>query len=177
MKRWMLMAGVAIEFVAQDRLKTMPGYEQNQTLSTQIPTAIKSGALAVTWTADSRGIDYSRDAKRFRYDVTAHRTTELAADDTASGRGRGSDRAGGPPAAQPERGRQFESEASPDGAWKASYRDRNLWLSRSGDGNAETAITSDGSVATRVKYATASWVYGEELNQRTAMWWSPDSRR
>jgi dipeptidyl-peptidase-4 len=28
-----------------------------------------------------------------------------------------------------------------------------------------------------VKYGTASWVYGEELSQRTAMWWSPDSRR
>src|SRR6185503_10504053 len=29
----------------------------------------------------------------------------------------------------------------------------------------------------RIKYGTASWVYGEELSQQTAMWWSPDSRR
>src|SRR5690606_26286805 len=29
----------------------------------------------------------------------------------------------------------------------------------------------------RVKYATASWVYGEELEQTSAIWWSPDSRR
>ena len=29
----------------------------------------------------------------------------------------------------------------------------------------------------RIKYGTASWVYGEELEQRTAMWWSPDSRK
>ena len=27
------------------------------------------------------------------------------------------------------------------------------------------------------RYGTASWVYGEELGQRTAMWWSPDSRK
>ena len=27
----------------------------------------------------------------------------------------------------------------------------------------------------RVKYGTASWVYGEELGQRTAMWWSPEA--
>ena len=30
---------------------------------------------------------------------------------------------------------------------------------------------------TRVKYGTASWVYGEELSQRTAMWWSPDGKK
>jgi len=28
-----------------------------------------------------------------------------------------------------------------------------------------------------VKYGTASWVYGEELSQRTAMWWSPDGKK
>jgi dipeptidyl-peptidase-4 len=29
----------------------------------------------------------------------------------------------------------------------------------------------------RVKYGTATWAYGEELDQKTAMWWSPDSRK
>ncbi len=38
-------------------------------------------------------------------------------------------------------------------------------------------ITTDGSEKTRVKYGTASWVYGEELSQRTAMWWSPDGKK
>jgi dipeptidyl-peptidase-4 len=38
-------------------------------------------------------------------------------------------------------------------------------------------LTSDGSEKERIKYGTASWVYGEELNQRTAMWWSPDGRK
>src|SRR5204862_8329171 len=75
----------------------------------------------------------------------------------------------------PERGRQFESTASPDGALKAFYRDRNLWLSAAGGGD-ERAITTDGSAANCIKSGTASWVYGEELSQRTAMWWSPDSR-
>ncbi len=58
---------------------------------------------------------------------------------------------------------------------KSVYRDRNLWL-RS-PGGAEVAITTDGSDSERIKYGTASWVYGEELAQRTAMWWSPDNRR
>src|SRR5215467_715978 len=59
---------------------------------------------------------------------------------------------------------------------KAFYRDRNLWLSEAG-GAGEIAVTTDGSEKTRVKYATASWVYGEELRQTTAMWWSPDSSK
>src|SRR5438128_1323908 len=45
------------------------------------------------------------------------------------------------------------------------------------DGARETAVTTDGSAETRVKYGTASWAYGEELEQKTAMWWSPDSRK
>ena len=35
-------------------------------------------------------------------------------------------------------------------------------------------MTTDGSEKDRIKYGTASWVYGEELAQTTAMWWSPD---
>ena len=29
----------------------------------------------------------------------------------------------------------------------------------------------------RIKNGSASWVYGEELDQNSAMWWSPDSKR
>ncbi|MCI0461561.1 MAG: S9 family peptidase, partial [Gemmataceae bacterium] len=65
---------------------------------------------------------------------------------------------------------------SPDGKLKAFYRDRNLWLSDAKGGH-ETPITTDGHEKSRIKYGTASWVYGEELNQRSAMWWSPDSRK
>jgi dipeptidyl-peptidase-4 len=56
------------------------------------------------------------------------------------------------------------------------YRDRNLWITNTGGGN-EVAITSDGSEEDRIKYATASWVYGEELGQNTAMWWSPSGQK
>ena len=41
----------------------------------------------------------------------------------------------------------------------------------------DTPITTDGSRDKRIKYGTASWVYGEELGQTTAMWWSPDGRK
>ena len=45
------------------------------------------------------------------------------------------------------------------------------------DGSNVQAITTDGNEENQVKYGIATWVYGEELGQRNAMWWSPDSKR
>ena len=45
------------------------------------------------------------------------------------------------------------------------------------DGSSEMAITTDGNMDNLVKYGIATWVYGEELGQSTAMWWSPDSKK
>ena len=68
------------------------------------------------------------------------------------------------------RGRQVTEEPSPDGNLTAVHRDYNVWL-RSESGQ-EIPVTTDGTEANR--FGTASWVYGEELDQSTAMWWSPD---
>ena len=65
---------------------------------------------------------------------------------------------------------------SPDGKWKASYKEANVWLSGADDANA-VMVSQDGSRQKRLFYGTASWVYGEELEQTTAMWWSPDSKK
>jgi dipeptidyl-peptidase-4 len=74
------------------------------------------------------------------------------------------------------RGRQSDCVLSPDGKLKAFYRDRNVWIAGA-DGSSEKQITLDGAERTRIKYGTASWVYGEELGQTTALWWSPDSSK
>jgi dipeptidyl-peptidase-4 len=158
---------------AQDRLKTMPGYVQYEKMSKLIPDSVKLGALAVKWTDGGKAFEYFRDGKSYRYDIATHSATETGTappDADQNGRG-GRRRAGGP-----ERGRQYASATSPDGKLKAFHRDRNLWLSDAGGGN-EFAVTTDGSQNTRIKYATASWVYGEELDQITAMWWSPNSKK
>jgi dipeptidyl-peptidase-4 len=154
---------------AQDRLKTYPGYEQYARMAPQMQQAVKSGALQVTWAEDGRSFTYEREGTTYRYDVRAKSAVEVAA---SSENGRQGMRGRG----GPERGRQFESAESPDGALKAFYRDRNLWLSKA-DGSGERQLTTDGSAEKRIKYGTASWVYGEELGQNTAMWWSPDSRK
>ena len=73
---------------------------------------------------------------------------------------------------RPARGRQLTEAPSPTEAWSAVHIDHNVWL-RAEDG-VELPVTSDGTEAFR--YGTASWVYGEELDQSDAMWWSPDGR-
>ena len=157
---------------AQDRLRTMPGFERYERIGQQIAGSVRGGSLAVTWNPDGRSFEYTRDGRRYRYDVALRRAVDIgAASDEVTRAGRRSGRQGGP-----ERGRQYDSAESPDKKLVAFYRARNLWL-RDANGGNEVPVTTDGSDATRVKYGTASWVYGEELGQRTAMWWSPDSRK
>jgi dipeptidyl-peptidase-4 len=161
--------------VAQDRLKNMPGYERYQKMSREIPGSVKLGSLSVAWKDGGQAFEYRKDGKNYRYDVAAGKATEMeagAAEPRSDGRPPG--RRGG--SGGPERGRQFASSNAPDGTRKAFHRDRNLWISDM-DGTNEIAITTDGNEKARIKYGIASWVYGEELDQNTAMWWSPDSKR
>lgn len=84
--------------------------------------------------------------------------------------GRREERRGGRRAA---RGRQAIREVSPDGRLVAVHRDHNVLITQA-DGSNEQAVTADGTP--EIRYGRASWVYGEELDQDTAMWWSPDSK-
>jgi len=151
---------------AQDRLRSMPGYQQYQKVAREIPGSVRLGALNATWTPDGRAFVYAKDGKFQRFDVATRRTTDTTTPAVGPrGGGRGV-----------ERGRQVGTAFSPDSSRKAFYRDRNLLVSDKSGSN-ERAITSDGSEALRIKYGTASWVYGEELRQTTAMWWNADNTK
>ena len=158
---------------AQDRLKTYPGYDQYQKMSKEMQGAVKSGALQVTWKDGGKSFEYARDGKTWHFDIASKKATEVpgaAAPEPGGMRGaRGG--VGGP-----ARGRQFTETLSPDKKIKAFYRDRNVWLSDP-DGKNEIAVTTEGNEKARIKYGTASWVYGEELAQTSAMWWAPDSTK
>ncbi|MFN0122073.1 MAG: DPP IV N-terminal domain-containing protein [Blastocatellia bacterium] len=154
---------------AQDRLRTMPGYEQYQRVSREIATAVKPGTLAAVWKDEGKALEFSRDGKLWRYEVATRQLSEAPA---ASGPNAGAGGRG----PRPERGRQFDFALSPDGRMKATYRHRNLYLSEA-NGTGEIALTSDANDKNRLKYGTASWVYGEELSQNSAMWWSPDGKK
>jgi dipeptidyl-peptidase-4 len=151
---------------AQDKLKTMPGYEQYQKVAPQIRSSVKSGSLNVDWADTGKSFQYLQEGKLVSYDVKSKKTSII----------------GNPPERtrmnydRPARGRQYASSVSPDGKVKAFTMDRNMYLSDP-DGNKKKAITNDGSEETQVKYGIATWVYGEELSQNTAMWWSPDSKK
>jgi dipeptidyl-peptidase-4 len=151
---------------AQQRIREMPGYARYEEMAGQIPGAVASGALRVTWAEDGRTFEYARDGRLWRFDLASRRATDVGEAPEARGF-----RAGGP-----ERGRQFAEAMSPDSSRKAFYRDLNLWVSAA-DGSGARAVTADGSEEDRIKYGTASWVYGEELGQVTAMWWSPDGTK
>ncbi|KAA3639377.1 MAG: S9 family peptidase [Bacteroidetes bacterium] len=156
--------------IAQDRLKEMPGYDQYKKVSPLIRSSIKSGQLKATWSEDGKSFEYYHDGHKYRYEVEKKNLVDLGEE--------------AEPASTPwwwrrggvSRGRQFPSADSPDGTLKAFTRDRNMYISNI-DGSNENAITSDGNEKTQLKYGIATWVYGEELGQNTAMWWSPDSKK
>jgi dipeptidyl-peptidase-4 len=168
----LLLATLPSSAFAQDRLRTYPGFDQYQKIAPQINSSVKPGTLERASWVDATSFVYMSDSKRFRYDLNVGKATEIApppADSVGGGRGRG----GG---AAPERGRQYDTALSPDGKLRAFYRDRNLWIGNDDRSNA-VAVTTQGSEKDRTKFGIASWVYGEELDQNTAMWWSPDSKK
>jgi len=173
----LLLAVVPVDSaIAQDRLKTMPGYERYQFMRQATTNAVKLGTVRVDWKDGGNALEYGWDGKRFRYDIatgakTVVGTSTNRAEIPRTGRRRRSE--GDESVA---RGRQSTKVKSPDGQWEATYRDCNLWLSVTNSTNA-IAVTTEGGAGARLKFGTASWVYGEELDQRSAIWWSPGSKK
>lgn len=161
---------------AQDRIRTMPGYERYRFMRQATTNAVISGELRVDWKDGGNALEYVWNGKRMRFDLTTGLRTELASVTNSTLSTRFGRRRSGEKGEIVERGRQFTRVTSPDGQWVATYRDCNVWL-RATNTTSAIAITTEGSEAKRLKFGTASWVYGEELEQRSAMWWSPDSRK
>jgi len=151
---------------AQDKLKSMPGYEQYNEIAPQIRSSVKMGRINANWNESGSSFEYILDGMKYRYDIREKTAVELGAAEAPERRRRSG----------PARGRQYPSADSPDGELKAYTEDRNMWISNL-DGTNPILITSDGNTETQLKYGIATWVYGEELGQRTAMWWSPDSKK
>ncbi len=161
---------------AQDRLKAHPAYARYKAATDALPTAVKSGAARGTWRDGGRSFAFEREGRGILYDLDARERFEVGFSPNKSAA----------PGLEPprrrrspggvERGRQYPSATSRDGKLRAFTRDRNLWLADT-SGALEHAVTNDGNAASRVKNGIASWVYGEELAQDTAIWWSPDGRK
>jgi len=175
------IAWLATGGFAQDRLAQYPGYTHMKERAPIVAKAYQDAiasvrATPVQWLEDGKAVAWKTGTTWQRYDLVRRAVTNLGEQ--------------APPAAAPRaparrpavgaigRGRQRGEVTSPDGTQIGFYRERQLWVRRA-DGSNERRLLPTDPLATppRVKYGTASWVYGEELEQRAAFGWSPDGKR
>jgi dipeptidyl-peptidase-4 len=129
---------------------------------------------AANWDADGSGLTFRTEGTTKRWDAATGKISQAEAAPPATA----TPNAGRGPRGRAAVGRaqQRTEEVSPDGRWKAIHRENNLWLEPAGqvEGRFPVAVTTDGTE--RRRYGTCCWVYGEELFQQDAIWWSPDSQ-
>jgi dipeptidyl-peptidase-4 len=170
------LTGAAAE--AQSRLKTMPGYDQWAKVSPEIPGSVAMGATNPDWASDGKSFDYTLGSQRWHYSL---RNGKLTVIDTPVRTTRSV--TPGPAASPAEapyviaRGRGADADVrSPNGLMRAFSRDLNIWIAPLA-GGPEKQISTDGSVAARVRNGVGSYVYLEEFTVRSPVWWSPDSSK
>jgi dipeptidyl-peptidase 4 len=170
-----LLVLIGISALGQDRLPSMPGYDQYKKMAAlkQTGPIIKNDWRFLEWNADGKSFNYMQGVKRFTYTVSSGKSVESVAPAQESQQG---GRPGARAGERVDRGRQSTQAISPDGKLKAFYRERNMWLSDA-DGKNVQAITTEGNEKNKLKFGSSIWVYGEELGQTTAMWWSPDNKK
>jgi len=161
----------AVDAWSQDRFEKLPGYEQYQETRRAMRGMVEGGRVGeIVWREEGESVAYRLGDQWLRYDFATGETREVEESDVRKANG-DDDRSRGRGRRVP-RGRQAATEESPDGQWIAECEDWNLVI-KAAEGDEAIEVTDDGHED--YKYATGSWVYGEELRQRTAMWWSPDS--
>src|SRR5689334_16236181 len=106
---------------AQDRLKSMPGYDQYQRMLPVYRSAVAPMTIAapggVSWSPDGKSFEYDAGGVHYRYDIVSKKASEVGTSTASAGGGRGRGRGGG--GGQPARGRQFELAIAPVGNHRA----------------------------------------------------------
>ncbi len=160
---------------AQPTFKELPGYEKVREIS-ELRTALGGGGKVeqIRWSDDGSSAQYTVAGKRKSIDlksfVISDDSTPVTPEATEGRRGQ---RRIGQPAVGRAQQRSFAT--SPDGKWKAVYSDFNISLEPTASDTERIRVTKDG--IDRLRFGTGCWVYGEELKQSDAMWWSPDSSK
>lgn len=155
---------------AQDRLPSHPNYKAYQDAQQAIPkiNSLLNRHGVIGWSEDSK-MALLRGNKAF--DVSKKEIVDFTPPSTPPGPGNQFQRP------RPDRGRQFAIQYSPDGKYVSTYENGNVYLALREKKDEKTAVTTEGSTEKRIKFGSASWVYGEELGQIEAMWFSPDSKK
>ncbi|MDB4778173.1 S9 family peptidase [bacterium] len=147
-------------------------------------TQKQSGVVSkIKWNDDS--VQFTSDGKRFQFDYATQKKSEIESPkkEEANNQNQNERRrrqsspsktTTGTYLGRPTRGRQFTRVTSPDDKWEAVYEDWNLAIIDR-DSKTRIQVTTEGNE--NIHYGTACWVYGEELGQTKAIWWSPDSKK
>jgi dipeptidyl-peptidase-4 len=157
-----------VSLTAQDKLKKMPGYDQYKKMAPKLYRSIKRAPTTVVWAKDGKTFTYVENGQTKTFDVKKKKVVSSKEAKRPQRRSRRGNR--------PARGRQYASAVSPDKNLKAFTKNRNMYISNA-DGSNIHPITTKGNDENQIKFGIATWVYGEELGQNTAMWWSPDSKK
>ena len=172
------MAVVLVPFLAissalaADGFDSLPGAERYRLVQNRLRQIGRGGEVAeVRFAEDAEAIYFRRGNAWFSLPWNGGEVVEVEAEAVPEASGGDGDGRGDRRRAM--RGRQASREASPDGRLVAIHRDHNVVMTEA-DGSNERSVTTDGTA--EIRYGRASWVYGEELDQDSAMWWSPDSR-
>ena len=159
---------LAAAAAADGPLEGLPGHDRYQLVTKQMSKLVVGGRVErVRWEDD--GLRFRHREQTYHFDFSTRILTEVpqgeepARSRPQARRGRGV-----------RRGAQRDREPSPDGEWVAVCHEFNVLLEPA-DGGESIAVTTDGD--RKQRYGKASWVYGEELNQQSAMWWSPGSTK
>jgi dipeptidyl-peptidase-4 len=150
-------------------LDQIPGYEKAKEIRSKIRALSGGGRVSqVSW-SENGFLNFSVDRKKLSLNLNDFSISDFDPANKVT-----------PPKVErvPRKSRvaraqQRTVEISPDKKWKATFRDNNVWLVPGEDNTAkEIQVTTTGNE--RFRFGTCCWVYGEELDQDEAMWWSPD---
>ena len=157
--------------VGPDSFETLDGIDRYRNIARKSGRLVRGGTLRqVRW--DDSAVYFRTGSDWFRIDLETMERQPLEdseVPESSSGNASGTRRRGGGGVA---RGRQRNRENSPDGSMQAVCRNYNVVLIDE-DRN-EKQVTTEGDA--KLRFGMADWVYGEELDQTTGMWWSPDSK-
>lgn len=153
------------------RIEQLPGYEAYQ--AAQRNRARSQRSATIQWSSDGQFANLKSGDTEMSLDLSTFQFGEKRSGEMFQPP---APRRSSPQRAAVPRAEQRPIEPSPDGLWNAVYRDNNIVLEPiPADRATPIVVTRDGT--DRLRYGTGCWVYGEELDQKEAMWWSPDSRK
>ena len=158
-------ATLAVAAAAYDRFEDLPGAEGVRQLQAALRDVGRDARVSdIRWDAD--GIVFRRGGAWVKVDRDGanERPAEEPSERAAVSR------PVDPPAG---RARQRTQATSPDGLLRAEHRDGGVRIVEIASGMATPVIAADPKEP-GIVFGTADWVYGEELDQDDAMWWSPD---